>query len=82
MLRRPIIDTGSRHSSCLSSVAILAQAITCSNVRGVFPVHERFSFCLVQVSTTQVCRFSSISPARVFLRIGVLLTVFHDLDEK
>ena len=29
-------------------VAILAQAISCLNVRGVFPVHERFWFCLVQ----------------------------------
>ena len=28
------------------SVAILAQAISCSNVHGVFPVHERFWFAL------------------------------------
>ena len=38
-----------------SSVAILAQAISCSDVRGVSPVHKRFWFCLVQVSTTQFC---------------------------
>ena len=45
------------------SVAILAQAISCSNVRCVFPVHELFWFCLVQVSTTQFCSFSAISHA-------------------
>ena len=44
-----------------SSVAILAQAISCSNVHGVFPVHERFCFCLVQVSTTQLSLFLCIS---------------------
>ena len=44
-----------------SSVAIWAQAISCSNVRGVFAVHERFWFCLVQVSTTQICSFPSFS---------------------
>ena len=38
------------------SVAILAQAISCSNVRGVFSV-------LVQVSTTQFCSFSTLSHA-------------------
>ena len=30
---------------------ILAQAVSCSNVHGVFPVHKLFWFCLVQVST-------------------------------
>ena len=40
------------------SVAILAQAISCSNVHGVLPVHERVWFCLVQVSTNQFCSFS------------------------
>ena len=40
------------------SVAILAQAISCSNVHGVLLVHELFCFCLVQVSTTQFCSFS------------------------
>ena len=40
------------------SVAILAQAITCSNVRGVFPFTNVSGFCLVQVSTTQFCSFS------------------------
>ena len=39
------------------SVAILAQAISCSNVHSVFSVHERVWFCLVQVSTTQFCSF-------------------------
>ena len=46
------------------SVAILSQAISCSNVRGVFPVHELFRFCLVQVSTTQFCSFPSFLVAR------------------
>ena len=46
------------------SVAIWAQAISCSNVRGVYPVHERFWFCLVQVSTTQSCSFSFFLMAR------------------
>ena len=43
----------------------LAQAISCSNVRGVFPVHERFWFCLVQVSTTKFCNFQSFLMTRV-----------------
>ena len=43
----------------------LAQAISCSNVRGVFPVHELFWFCLVQVSTTQFCSFPAFLMARV-----------------
>ena len=45
-------------------MAILAQAISCSNVRGVFPVHELFWFCLVQVSTIQFCGFSFFLMAR------------------
>ena len=47
-----------------NSVTILPQAISCSNVRGVFPVHERFWFCLVQVSATQFCSFPSFLMAR------------------
>ena len=39
------------------SVAILAQAISCSNERMIFLRHELFWFCLVQVSTTQFCWF-------------------------
>ena len=46
-------------------ISLLAQAISCSNVRGVFPVHELFWFCLVQVSTTQFCSFPSFLMARV-----------------
>ena len=47
------IDLAGVAMSChLSSVASLAQAISCSNVRGVVPVHEMFWFCLVQVSST------------------------------
>ena len=42
----------------------MAQAISCSSVRGVFPVHEPFWFCLVQVSTTQFCSFPSFLMAR------------------
>ena len=47
-----------------ASAAILAQAIWCSNVHGVFPVHERFWFCLVQVATTQFCSFPPVLMAR------------------
>ena len=39
-------------------------AISCSNVHDVFPVHERFWFCLVQVSTTQFCCFPPVLMAR------------------
>ena len=39
----------------------LNQAISCSNVHGVFLVHERYWFCLVQVSATQICTFPSFS---------------------
>ena len=38
-----------------------SRAISCSNVRGVFPGHERFWFCLVQKSTTQFCSFPAFS---------------------
>ena len=34
--------------------SLLAQAISCSNVHGVFTAHERYWFCLVQVSATQL----------------------------
>ena len=47
-----------------SSVAILAQAISCSNVHDVRPVHELFWFCFVQVSTTEFCCFPSVLMAR------------------
>ena len=70
------------------SVAILAQAISCSNVHGAFLVHESFWFCLVQMSTTQFCSFSPVFMANVddgpiclsllclvLLRILVLLMV-------
>ena len=40
---------------------ILPQAISCSNVRGVFPVLERFWFCFVQVSTTKFLLFPTCS---------------------
>ena len=40
-----------------ASVAILDQAISCSNVRVIFLLHELFWFCLVQVSTTYFCCF-------------------------
>ena len=46
-------------------ISLLAQAISCSNMRGVCPVHELFWFCLVQVSTTQFCSFPSFLMARV-----------------
>ena len=41
-----------------------SRAISCSNVHGFFPVHERFWFCLVQVSTTQFCCFPPVLMAR------------------
>ena len=70
------------------SVAIWAQAVSCSNVRGVFPVHELFWCCLVQVPATQFRSFH-LFPWHVLvmeqtcgcllyqplLRITVLLTV-------
>ena len=47
------------------SVAIFGSSATsCSNVRGVFPVHERFWFGLVQVSTIQFCCFPPVLVAR------------------
>ena len=50
-----------QHKGCtgfpFQSVDILAQAISCSNVRTLFLRHELFWFCLVQVSTTQFCCF-------------------------
>ena len=61
-----------------------SRAISGSNVHGVFPVDERFWFCLVQVSTTQFCCSSLVLMARASdgtdvpvsppLRIWVLLT--------
>ena len=41
-----------------------SRAISCSNVHGVFPVHERFWFCFEQVSTTQFCCFPPVPMAR------------------
>ena len=60
------IDLAGVAMSChLSSVAIRAQAISCSNVRGVVPVHEMFWFCLVQVSSTAFCSFPPVLMASV-----------------
>ena len=39
--------------------------MSCSSVRGGFPVHELFWFCLVQVSTTQFCSFPPVLTASV-----------------
>ena len=47
------------------SVAIWAQAISCSNVHSVFPVHEHFWCVLSQVSTTQFCSFPPVLMASV-----------------
>ena len=46
------------------SVAMLVQATSCSNVRGVFTVHELFWFCLVQVTSTQFRCFPPVLMAR------------------
>ena len=46
------------------SVAILGQAISCSNVRMIFLRHELYWFCLVQVSTTHFCCFPPVLMAR------------------
>ena len=46
------------------SVAILAQETLLVRTCSVFPVHEHFSFCLVQVSRTQLCRFPPVLMAR------------------
>ena len=43
-----------QHTTTHHSTTQHAQAISCSNVRGVFPFHEHFWFYLVQVSTTSV----------------------------
>ena len=51
-------------STFFPSVATLARSISCSNVHGVFPVHERFWFCLVQVSLTQFGCFPLVLMAR------------------
>ena len=61
--RRPYISSHSRGKkiSRTMSAAILAQAISCSNVHGVFPFHERFWFSFVQVSTAQFCCFHLFS---------------------
>ena len=57
------------------SVAILAQAISCSNVHGVLLVHERFWFCLVQVATTRFCSFPLVPTAGVGDGSGVLISL-------
>ena len=49
-----------QHTITHHSTTQHAQAISCSNVRGVFPVHEHFWFYLVQVSTTQFCSFPPV----------------------
>ena len=46
------------------SVAILAQETLLFRTCSFFPVHERFSFCFVQVSTTQLYRFPPVLMAR------------------
>ena len=51
--------------SHISSVATLAQAISCSNLRMFFLRHKLFWLCLVQVSTTQFCCFPLVLMARV-----------------
>ena len=51
--------------SSVESVAILAQASSCSNVRAIFLRHKLFWFCLVQVSTTQFRCFPLVLVARV-----------------
>ena len=42
---------------CVWSVSIWTQTISGSNVSGVFPVHEPFCFCLVQVCITHFWSF-------------------------
>ena len=49
----------------LKSVAIEAQATSCSNVRGVFSRSRAFLVCLVQVSATQFCSIPAFLTARV-----------------
>ena len=44
---------------------MLAQVISCSNVRMIFLRHELFWFCLVQVFTTQSCCFPPVLMARI-----------------
>ena len=56
-----------------NSVAILAQATSSSNLHGVFPVHEPFWFCLVQVSTTQFCSFSLVLMGPMCLSLQCLV---------
>ena len=51
-----------------------SRATSCSNVHGVFPVHERFWFCLVQVSTTQFCGFPPVLMARASDGTDVLVS--------
>ena len=50
---------------CEGSVAILAQAVSCSNVRGVVPVHELFWFVLSKCLQPCFCSFPSFLMARV-----------------
>ena len=45
--------------NAVSRIHFGSRAISCSNVHGDFPVHERFWFCLVQVSTTQFSLFAA-----------------------
>ena len=52
-LRRDTIET-KRKETMKWSVVMFAQVISCSNVHVIFPVHERFLFCLVQMSTSFV----------------------------
>ena len=55
----PKCKTHARCSSSSSSSSSTPLRIL-RNVHGVFPVHERFWFCLVRVSTTQCCSFPPV----------------------
>ena len=58
-------DFSSLLNTCVESRSHFgSRAISCSHVHGVFPVHERFWFCLVQVSATQFCCFPPVLMAR------------------
>ena len=53
------------HESRNPSVAMLAQAISCSNVRDVFPFTELLFFCLVQMSAMQFCSLPPVLMASI-----------------
>ena len=71
-----------RHSTASVAIlaqAILAQAISCSNVRMIFLRHELFWFCLVQVSTTQFCwcPLAFITRARLMMQSTQMCPIRH-----